>query len=192
MTVTNTFVIATGVTAICLFVLLLFPFVLYMRDMKEHTKNGKTFMESVTTTIIWHLLLSFFFAFFFMIWGKIADFNKSDADESSNYSPKIAVEAFLDVGNHRSLFVYWQDISNNLSGILGNIDKDSNSEADKKGKKFIAYSVGLIVLLGLIYSVVLFILPIFCVLVPIFLSARHDKLHRDNNAHRRRLSAVQT
>lgn len=183
MTVTNTFVIATGVTAICLFVLLLFPFVLYMRDMKEHTKNGKTFMESVTTTIIWHLLLSFFFAFFFMIWGKIVDFNKSNADELSNYSPKIAVEAFLDVQHpNQSLFVYWQGISDNFSEILKDIDKNSNSEADKKGKKFIVYSVGLIVLLGLIYSVVLFILPIFCVLVPIFLSARHDKLHRDNNA----------
>lgn len=185
MSVTNTFVIATGVTAICLFILLLFPFVLYMRDIKEHTKNGKTFMESVATTIIWHLLLSFFFAFFFTIWGKIADFNKDKDATISDYSPKIAVQAFLDVNNsEKVLFAYWKKISGNLISILEQINKNEEGDGPSavKGKKFVTYSVGLIVLLGLIYSVVLFILPIFCILVPIFLSARHDKLHRDNNS----------
>ena len=67
--ITNVFVISMGVTGICLMVLLIFPYVLYARDIRDHLRLGKTYLESVTTTIIWHLLLVFFFSFFFWYLG---------------------------------------------------------------------------------------------------------------------------
>ena len=173
--VSNVLIISLGVTSICLLVMLVFPYVMYARDMKDHLRIGKTFMESVTTTIIWHLLLVCFFAFFFGAWEMLASHVGSSA--GSSYSPKAAVKAFLNIGgSNLDMASYWNLVSQSLSNI-----NYGDTNIAKKSQMFISFGLGLIVVIALIYWVILFFMPVFCMLVPIFLSARYDKLHRDNN-----------
>lgn len=180
--ITNVFVISMGVTSICLMVLLIFPYVLYARDIRDHLRLGKTYIESVTTTIIWHLLLVIFFSFFFGIWDTLADFITGTKGGVNTFaqqmSPKVAIKAFLNIGgSSESIADYWKGVTESLS----HINYNTGSSTSQKSQYFIVYGVGLIALIGMMYWVTLFFLPIFCVLVPIFLSLRYDKLHRDNN-----------
>ena len=94
-------------------------------------------------------------------------------------SPEVAIKAFLNIGgsNSGSIADYWNGVTKSLS----NIQYDGTSATAQKSQSFIVYGVGLISLIGMMYWVTLFFLPIFCVVVPIFLSLRYDKLHRDNN-----------
>lgn len=181
MEVSNLTLITLGVTAICLFIMLIFPYVLYARDMKDHLRTGKTFMESVTSTVILHLLLCFFFFFFFYVWS-LANQSLS-GNVWTKYSPQTATHVFLNVAkkdnnNPSSLLDYWSNVAKSLK----NADVSGENDLQQKSKKYIKYSAGLIVILGLLYSVVLCFLPLSCILVPIFLSARYDKLNKNEGA----------
>ena len=185
MQITNITVITLGVTAICLFILLLFPYILYARDMKDHLRTGKTFMESVTSTVIWHLLLCFFFYFFFYVWS-LASIHLSNPNGNgkdgvfAKYSPQAATYAFLGVGRGESdLFGYWKTV---IDDDLKSQKEEGDTKLIKRSNKFVKYSIGLIVMLGLLYCVVLAFLPLSCVLVPLFLSARYDKLNKNEGA----------
>ncbi|MDA3053311.1 hypothetical protein OFO01_07710 [Campylobacter sp. JMF_01 NE2] len=168
----NSLVISLGVTSICLIVMLVFPYVLYARDMRDHLRTGKTFLESATTTIIWHILLAIFFAVFFGAWDVLAD-KLGD----TTYSPETAAKAFLNIGGsgELNLATYWDNIAKDVNAM--NFDTKT---VGQKTQTFLTYAVSLIVVIGIIYWVILFFMPLFCFLTPMFLSLRYDKLHRDN------------
>lgn len=173
MVINNATIVALGVTSMSLMILLVFPYALYARDMKDHLRTGKTFLESVTTTIIWHLLLTCFLAFFFGSWKLLT----SNLDSMGKYSPQQTTTAFLNVGNESDLKSYWSSVTKELA----NLNYSDGTNLSQKSRNFVSYGVSLIAAIGIMYWVVLFFLPILCITTPIFLSLRYDKLHRDNN-----------